>query len=96
MLVRCAVCGGESVDKNAVSTWKQVIGWVHGPKADAMTLRQYTGQYAHDECIKRLKAGQAADQPDLFVEQSPKRGPHQQEFDEATSKIVEEMFDGKE
>lgn len=48
--------------------WKQVKGWVHGPKAHGLTLREYTDEYAHNACVNKARAGQAADQPSLLDE----------------------------
>lgn len=31
-----------------------------------MTLREDTGDYAHQHCVDKAKKGQAVDQPDLF------------------------------
>jgi hypothetical protein len=61
----CAVCGGP-VNPHDEGTWKQVLGWVHGKRKDGMTLREDTGQYAHDPCIAKMRSGQAPAQPDLF------------------------------
>lgn len=65
----CYFCSGP-VNPHDASTWKQVAGWVHGPRKDSMTLREDTGKYAHAHCVEKAKAGQAADQPDLFGEDS--------------------------
>lgn len=46
--------------------WKQVVGWVGGPRKDSMTLREDTKRYAHDGCIEKLKSGQSIDQPTLL------------------------------
>lgn len=70
MTKNCALCQGP-VNPHDLGTWKQVIGWVHGPRKDSMTLRQDTGLYAHEACIQKARAGQPQDQPDLFEE--PKR-----------------------
>lgn len=63
----CYFCG-ESVNPFDVSTWKQVIGWVHGKRKDGMTLREDTENVAHDHCVTKARAGQSVDQPDLFGE----------------------------
>ena len=63
----CLLCGNP-VNKDDPTNWKQVIGWVGGPKKDSMRLREDTGQFAHDECVKKLAAGQAVDQPSIFDE----------------------------
>ena len=64
---QCPYCDNP-VNKDDPLTWKGVTGWVHGPKAHAMTLRENTGLYAHDECIKKVRAGQAPDQVSLLDE----------------------------
>lgn len=64
----CPLCG-EPVNKHADDTWKQVTGWVGGRKKDSMRLREDTGEYAHDHCIKALQTGNPANQPDLFTDE---------------------------
>jgi hypothetical protein len=61
----CVFCKGP-VNPFDQSTWTRVIGWVHGPRKDSMTLRENTGEYAHDHCVEKAKSGQPIDQPDLF------------------------------
>jgi hypothetical protein len=61
----CNICFQE-VDPHAESTWKQVKGWVGGPRKDSMRLREDTGEFAHDACIEKLSNGIPPDQPDLF------------------------------
>lgn len=61
----CPLCG-ERVDRWSVDTWKEVKGFVGGPKKDHMRLRADTGVYAHDACVKRLSQGQAPGQPSIF------------------------------
>jgi hypothetical protein len=87
----CEFCGGP-VNPFDQSTWKQVKGWIHGPKADSMTMREYTKKYAHTHCINKAKLGQAPSQIDLLNE----------EFDlekESTATVIPkeitEMFDGR-
>jgi hypothetical protein len=58
---RCLLCPNP-VDKNDPKTWKQVTGFVGGPKKDSMRLRTDTGYYAHDECVEKAASGQPADQ----------------------------------
>jgi hypothetical protein len=53
------------VNPHDPTTWKQVVGWVGGPKKDSMRLREDSGWYAHDKCVKKLVEGQAIDQPTL-------------------------------
>ena len=66
----CALCRGP-VNPHDIGTWKQVIGWVGGPRKDAMTLREDTGYYAHDSCVQKAKGGQSADQPSLDEAENP-------------------------
>lgn len=65
--MNCDLCG-KSVDQDSPYVWKQVIGWVGGPRKDSMRLRQDTGKFAHDTCVAKLQLGQAVDQPSLFEE----------------------------
>lgn len=68
---RCLLCN-KGVDKDDPTTWKQVVGFVGGPRKDSMRLREDTGKYAHDACVKKIASGQALDQADLFGEEQPK------------------------
>jgi hypothetical protein len=52
----CAFCGGPCNPYDQ-QTWKQVVGWVGGPRKDSMRLRGDTGQYAHDSCVQKAQAG---------------------------------------
>jgi hypothetical protein len=61
----CQFCG-KKVDKDNPDNWHALYGWVHGTKKDGLTLRNYTGALAHDECIQKANKGQAPDQPELF------------------------------
>lgn len=62
---QCLLCE-QAIDIDDPTIWRQVTGWVHGPKRDSLTMRDDTGNVAHDECIHKLKEGQAVDQPSLF------------------------------
>lgn len=66
----CPLCG-EPVDKDAKDTWKEVSGWVGGPRKDSMRLRRDTGYYAHGPCVEKIQQGQAVDQPELFGASPP-------------------------
>jgi hypothetical protein len=72
---RCGLCGNP-VDKNDPTTWKQVKGWVGGPRKDSMRLREDTGYYAHNDCVAKLQAGQAIDQESMFEEVQDAGQPH--------------------
>lgn len=63
----CVICGAP-VNKHDADTWKRVMGFVRGPKSDGLTLRDYTGEYAHDHCIRDQQNGVAPDQGSLFDE----------------------------
>lgn len=66
----CPFCG-KPVDKDNRTTWKQVEGWVGGPKRDSMRLRRDTGEFAHDECVLRAQRGISQDQTTLLDDTSP-------------------------
>jgi hypothetical protein len=61
----CHFCEKE-LDSAAPDTWKQVVGWVGGPRKDSMRLREDTGLYAHDACVEKSQMGQAPDQETLI------------------------------
>lgn len=82
----CYFCTGP-VNPHDSTTWKQVIGWVGGPRKDGMTLREDTKKYAHDHCVQKARAGQAEDQPDLFGEDQAVPSENK-DFD------FEDVFDG--
>lgn len=63
----CPLCK-QPIEVHDPRNWKEVTGWVGGPKKDSMRLRQDTGRVAHDDCVQKLQAGQAVDQPDIFEE----------------------------
>ncbi len=65
MMEPCVLCG-QSLTPNHPDTWKQVTGFVGGPKKDSMRLREDTGRYAHDDCVKLAQSGQDPSQPSLF------------------------------
>jgi hypothetical protein len=74
MSVDCALECGNPVNPHDVGTWKEVRGWVGGPRKDAMTLREDTGRYAHDHCVRKARKGQAPDQPELSFEEARVEG----------------------
>ena len=61
----CLLCHTE-LNKDDPTLWKQVIGWVGGPRKDSMRLREDTGHLAHDACVAKLQSGQAIDQQSLL------------------------------
>lgn len=61
--MKCAIC------ERPIETedfYKEVKGWVGGPKKDSMRLREDTGRVAHADCVSILASGQDPTQPDLF------------------------------
>lgn len=60
----CWFCG-RYCSENDPTVYRQVKAWVHGPKLDGATLRELTPYLAHNDCIVKTKAGQAADQEEL-------------------------------
>lgn len=83
----CFFCG-TSVNPHDLGTWKMVQGWVGGPKKDGLTMRHDAGLYAHDHCIEKQRAGQPADQPDLFGEDTATEAADSS----ARPEDVEELF----
>ena len=65
MSTPCAVCS-KPVNPHDSGTWKRVAGWVGRSRKDGMTLREDTGEYAHDHCILALRKGASPDQPSLL------------------------------
>lgn len=63
--MKCALCGGD-VNQHDPETWKEVTGWVGGPRKDSMRLREDTGRYAHNPCVRAAVQGHPADEPTLF------------------------------
>lgn len=64
-MTTCAMCG-RPINLDDETNYYEVAGWVSGPKLDGMKLRRKTDLVAHADCVKRVEAGQAADQPELF------------------------------
>lgn len=62
---KCLLCK-KDINKDDPNTWKQVLGWVGGPRKDSMRLRSNTGGLAHDVCVEKVQRGQAVDQPNLW------------------------------
>lgn len=65
MTTACKLCG-KDINPHDTSSWKEVTGFVGGPKKDSMVGRTDTGKFACTPCIEKLKAGQAPDQENLF------------------------------
>ena len=59
----CSLCG-KPVNKD--TAWKEVTGWVGGPRKDSMRLRQDTGKFAHDSCVEKVSSGLPPEQETLF------------------------------
>ena len=66
-LPNCPFCGNR-VSPTDKKVWKRVKGWVGGPRKDSMRLREDTGEYAHDACVKGVQEGHPPDQARLFEE----------------------------
>lgn len=73
MTAQCKLCS-KDINPHDVSSWKEVTGFVGGPKKDSMVLRTDTGEYACTPCIEKAKQGQAPDQESLF-DPIPTGGP---------------------
>jgi hypothetical protein len=67
MTVPCLICK-KPINPHDVSSWKEVTGFVGGPKKDSMVLRKDTGNFACTPCIHKERQGQAPDQDTLFAE----------------------------
>ena len=65
-MAECALDCGRDVDEHADETWKEVRGFVGGPRKDSMRLREDTGRFAHAECVQRAQEGQAPGQETMF------------------------------
>lgn len=64
----CVLCDQPIEPATENDAWKQVVGFVGGPKKDSMRLREDTGSFAHDDCIERIMNGQAPDQEEISFE----------------------------
>lgn len=64
----CAFCT-DPVDLDDPNIWREIVGWVHGPKRDGLSLRAATGQVGHDACVHKAKQGEPASTPSLFEEE---------------------------
>lgn len=62
MAEECGLGCGKPVNPHDIGTWKEVRGWVGGPRKDSMRLREDTGRYAHASCVAKAQEGQAPDQ----------------------------------
>lgn len=62
----CPFGDGYISDEQFDDAYHEMTSWVHGPKKDGSTYRNYTGRMAHKECIERAAAGIAPDQASLF------------------------------
>lgn len=62
----CAFGDGYISDAQFEEAYLEMTSWVHGPKKDGSTFRNYTGRMAHKECVERAAAGIAPDQKSLF------------------------------
>lgn len=62
----CALGCKKVVDHDDPTVWKEVKGFVGGPRKDSMRLREDTGKFAHADCVQKAQMGQAPDQPEMF------------------------------
>lgn len=93
--VKCVRGCGRDINPHDISTWKEVTGFVGGPKKDSMVLRADTGRYACTPCIHKERAGQAPDQDSLFDQDEEVRWA--KEFDPATDiKLLDELLEREE
>jgi hypothetical protein len=65
MTTQCKLCG-KDINPHDASSWKEITGFVGGPKKDSMVLRTDTGKFACGPCIHKAKVGQAPEQNSLF------------------------------
>jgi len=65
MTTQCKLCG-KDINPHDTASWKEVTGFVGGPKKDSMVLRTDTGSFACTPCVHKAKDGQAPDQNSLF------------------------------
>jgi hypothetical protein len=85
METSCGLCH-QLLNPDDPDNWKEVRGWVGGPKQDSMRLRSDTGELAHDTCVLAAADGQVPGASDLFAEDSgpvrtvPKRDDPADEF----------------
>lgn len=63
--MQCPLCK-HSINPDDPTNWKEVKGWVGGPKQDSMRLRTDTGERAHAACVLALADGQVPGAADLF------------------------------
>ena len=88
--VPCPFCG-RNVAISHPETWKQVVGWVGGPRKDSMRLREDTGQYAHNTCVEKEQQGQAPDQASLLDDPTP--APQDEPIQGSESGSLRGLFD---
>lgn len=62
----CPFGDGYITDEQFESAYREMTSWVHGPKSDGSTFRNYTGRMAHKECIEKAAAGIPGDQQMLL------------------------------
>lgn len=80
MSTECALGCGRPLNPHDAGTWKEVTGFVGGPRSDSMVLRTDTGRYAHDACVRKAKAGVSPDQDSLFDDPKDKAIYKEQSF----------------
>lgn len=70
-MTTCSLCFKPINSSNNQDLWKEVKGWVGGPKKDSMRMREDTGRFAHNYCVEKIQSGQTPDQPSMFEEVNP-------------------------
>lgn len=65
METSCGLCH-QPLNPDDTTNWKEVKGWVGGPKQDSMRLRSDTGKLAHHSCVMAIADGQVPGADDLF------------------------------
>jgi len=60
---QCCFCQ-RRVDPSDPDTHEEITSWVHGKKKDSAVLRSRSGRLACRDCISKMRAGLAIDQPD--------------------------------
>lgn len=66
METSCGLCH-QPLNPDDSDNWKEVKGWVGGPKQDSMRLRTDTGELAHPACVLAVSDGQVPGADDLFT-----------------------------
>jgi hypothetical protein len=68
--VPCDLCN-RPVRTDDPTVYREVRVWISGEKRNLSALRHYTGQYAHRDCITKVRNGLAPDEVSIFDDQEP-------------------------